>query len=182
MANYLIDGTLLTNIGNAIRGIKGGTTKYTPAEMASTIEGLTHTDFTSGSLSITSNGTKNVSQYASAVVDVPGHSRTITNGSTSTSSIKFTLDSSCEPIAFMYMYCTAFSSTTTPRIISMMGRRAGPGSEWYTYTVYIKGGNTTYSNSLGKITTTSNTLTVHTTSSATATFITSGTHRLVYAY
>ena len=40
MANYIIDGTLLTNIGAAIRAQKDVTTKYTPAQMATAILGL----------------------------------------------------------------------------------------------------------------------------------------------
>lgn len=41
MANYIIDGTLLTNIAAAIRSKKGVSTTYTPAAMANAINGLT---------------------------------------------------------------------------------------------------------------------------------------------
>lgn len=41
MANYIIDGTLLTNIAAAIRSKKGVSTTYTPAQMATAINGLT---------------------------------------------------------------------------------------------------------------------------------------------
>lgn len=40
MANYIIDGTLLTNIATAIRNKKGVASTYTPAEMATAINGL----------------------------------------------------------------------------------------------------------------------------------------------
>lgn len=40
MANYIIDGTLLTNIAAAIRSKKAVSNSYTPAQMASAINGL----------------------------------------------------------------------------------------------------------------------------------------------
>lgn len=40
MANYIIDGTLLTNIAAAIRSKKGVSNTYTPAQMAAAINGL----------------------------------------------------------------------------------------------------------------------------------------------
>ena len=40
MANYIIDGTLLTNIAAAIRTQKDVSTQYTPAQMATAITGL----------------------------------------------------------------------------------------------------------------------------------------------
>ena len=40
MANYIIDGTLLTNIAAAIRSKKGVSTTYTPTAMANAINGL----------------------------------------------------------------------------------------------------------------------------------------------
>lgn len=40
MANYIIDGSLLTNIAAAIRSKKGVSTTYTPAQMATAISGM----------------------------------------------------------------------------------------------------------------------------------------------
>lgn len=41
MANFIIDGSLLTNIAAAIRSKKGVSTTYTPAQMATAVNGLT---------------------------------------------------------------------------------------------------------------------------------------------
>ena len=40
MANYIIDGSLLTNIAAAIRSKKGTSATYTPAQMAAAINGM----------------------------------------------------------------------------------------------------------------------------------------------
>ena len=70
MANVLVNETSLTNIANAIRNQNGTSTKYKPSEMAAAISNIQTGIEPTGELTITSNGTYDVTKYASAEVNV----------------------------------------------------------------------------------------------------------------
>ena len=70
MSKVLIDDSSLSSIGSAIRSKNGGSTFYKPSEMAAAINALSMGITPTGSLSVTANGTYDVAQYASVVVNV----------------------------------------------------------------------------------------------------------------
>ena len=70
MAKVLVSESNLTNIANAIRTKNGSSNTYTPAQMATAIENISTGITPTGSISITENDTYDVTNYASAVVNV----------------------------------------------------------------------------------------------------------------
>ena len=72
MANVLINEDTMTDIADAIRSKKGVSTTYKPADMPSAIESISGGGITpTGTINITTNGTHDVTNYASASVAVP---------------------------------------------------------------------------------------------------------------
>lgn len=71
MSKVTVEDNTLYGIGAAIRNKNGEETLYKPSQMASAIGRIETYPEPTGSISITENGTTNVKDYASAVVNVP---------------------------------------------------------------------------------------------------------------
>lgn len=70
MAKVLVTDTHLTNIADAIRGKKGTSDTYKPSEMANAISNIETGIEPIGTLDITENGTYDVTEYATANVNI----------------------------------------------------------------------------------------------------------------
>ena len=70
MAIKFIDDTILTAIANAIRSKLSSSNTYKPSEMATAIGSISGGITPTGTISITQNGTVDVTNYASASVNV----------------------------------------------------------------------------------------------------------------
>lgn len=71
MANVLISEDTMTDIADAIRSKKGVSTTYKPSDMPSAIESISGGITPTGTINIATNGTHDVTNYASANVAVP---------------------------------------------------------------------------------------------------------------
>lgn len=72
MANVLVERSYLEDIADSIRGKLGVADTYKPSEMSDAIDSISGGGITpTGTINISSNGTHDVTQYATAAVAVP---------------------------------------------------------------------------------------------------------------
>lgn len=135
MANVYLDDSLLTSIGNSIRGKNGSTDTYTPAQMATAIDNLSSA--TLGTKSITANGTYNASDDS-----LDGYSSVEVNVASSGSSLPYVAGTS---IGGITSSTTATSQTvsytpvqSTGEILCLVGPVTTSGLTWSSDNAWTK--------------------------------------------
>lgn len=119
MAKVLVTDTHLTDIANAIRDKKGTSDTYKPSEMASAISNIETGIEPIGTLDITENGTYDVTEYATANVNIANDTSEIEEAIITRSITEYHNDTITSIGAFAFYSCTSLTSVNLPNATTL---------------------------------------------------------------
>lgn len=119
MAKVIVTDTHLTDIANAIRDKKGTSDTYKPSEMANAISNIETGIEPIGTLDITENGTYDVTEYATANVNIANDTSEIEKAIITRSITEYHNDTITSIGFFAFHSCTSLAYVNLPKATSL---------------------------------------------------------------
>lgn len=137
MGKVLVEESNLSSIASAIRSKAGGSSLYKPSEMAAAIGSIPTGITPTGTINITQNGTTDVTQYASAAVNVPNSYSVSDEGKVVSNGALVAQTARSSEITQNGTYDTTENNSI---VVNVSG--GGGAEDWTTLTDYIQSSGT----------------------------------------